>query len=170
MSTLRSDTFIVAAGLSIGLGIAGIAIAQSLPESIAAPGEKPIVTLYAEGAQVYECKADAAGKLAWSFREPIATLIQDGKTVGRHYAGPRWELADGGIVQGRVAGRAPGATAADIPLLKLEIAERKGQGTLTEASTIQRINTKGGQLEGPCDKAGTFRSITYSTDYVFLKK
>jgi hypothetical protein len=73
-------------------------------------------------------------------------------------------------VQGKVSGRAPGATAADIPLLKLEVAARKGQGALTAATTIQRINTKGGQLDGPCDAAGTFRSVAYSTDYVFLRK
>ena len=42
-----------------------------------------LAVVHAEGAQVYECKADAAGKLAWQFREPVATLIVDGKTVGR---------------------------------------------------------------------------------------
>jgi hypothetical protein len=149
---------------------AGTAAAQPLPEAIQAPGETAMFTIYAEGAQVYDCKADAQGRLVWTFREPIATLIRDGKTIGRHYAGPHWELEDGGIVQGKVAGRAPGATSADIPLLKLEIAARKGQGALTVATTIQRINTKGGQLEGPCDRAGAYRSVAYSTDYVFLKK
>jgi hypothetical protein len=144
--------------------------AQELPEPIRAPGQKVVMTVYAEGAQVYECKADQAGKLIWTFREPIATLLVDGKTVGRHYAGPHWELADGSIVQGKVSGRAPGAIAADIPLLKLDVEMRKGQGALSDATTIQRINTKGGVLEGPCDKAGSFRSVAYSTDYVFLKK
>jgi hypothetical protein len=156
--------------LAITVGLATAATAQALPDSIAAPGEKAILTLYAEGAQVYDCKADAAGKLEWTFREPIATLIQDGKTVGRHYAGPHWELADGSIVQGKVTGRAPGAASTDIPLLKLEIIVRKGQGALTGATTIQRINTRGGQLEGTCVKAGAYRSVAYSTDYVFLRK
>jgi Protein of unknown function (DUF3455) len=74
---------------------AGVAVAQAeLPEALRTPGETPVLTVYAEGAQVYECKADTAGKLSWSFREPIATLLQDGKTVGRHYAGlgtGRWQ-------------------------------------------------------------------------------
>ena len=48
-----------------------------------------------------------------SFREPIATLLMDGKTVGRHYAGPSWELTDGSAVTGKVAGRAPGSTSKD---------------------------------------------------------
>jgi hypothetical protein len=30
----------------------------------------------------------------WTLREPIATLLLDGKTVGRHYAGPNWEHMD----------------------------------------------------------------------------
>ena len=67
--------------------LASAASAQ-VPDAIAAPGETVVATLHAEGAQVYECKADAGGKLAWQFREPIATLLLDGKTVGRHYAGP----------------------------------------------------------------------------------
>jgi Protein of unknown function (DUF3455) len=79
-------------------------------------------------------------------------------------------MADGSIVQGKVSGRAPGGTAADIPWLKLDVAARKGQGQLDGIITIQRINTKGGVLEGACDKAGSTRSVAYSTDYVFLKK
>jgi Protein of unknown function (DUF3455) len=51
-----------------GLLLSGTAHAQNLPEAIQAPGEKVILTLYAEGAQVYECKVDQADKLAWTFR------------------------------------------------------------------------------------------------------
>ena len=144
--------------------------ADPLPESIAAPGESVVLSVHAEGAQVYECKAAADGKLAWAFREPIATLLSEGKTVGRHYAGPNWELADGSAVTAKAAGNAPGATAADIPWLKLEVSARRGSGTLTPVTTVQRINTHGGKLEGSCDKAGEFKSAPYSADYVFLKK
>src|SRR5882672_8245845 len=78
-----------------------------LPEAIAAPGETAVLTMHAEGAQVYECKAGTDGKLAWAFREPIATLLVDGKTVGRHSAGPNWEHSDGSAVVGKAAGNAP---------------------------------------------------------------
>ena len=54
----------------VSLVALGEASAQALPDAIAAPGEKAVMTVYAEGAQVYECKADTAGKLIWSFREP----------------------------------------------------------------------------------------------------
>ena len=151
--------------------MAGPAIAADpLPEAIAAPGETVVLSVHAEGAQVYECKAAADGKLAWAFREPIATLLSEGKTVGRHYAGPNWELADGSAVVGKAIGNAPGASPADIPWLKLEVASRRGSGTLTPVTTVQRINTHGGKLDGACDKAGDFRSVPYSADYVFLKK
>ncbi|MDA9405538.1 DUF3455 domain-containing protein [Bradyrhizobium sp. CCBAU 45384] len=150
--------------------VAGPASADPLPEAIAAPGESVVLSAHAEGAQVYECKPGADGKLAWTFREPVATLLSEGKTIGRHYAGPNWELADGSAVVGKAIGNAPGATAADIPWLKLEVASRRGSGALTPVTTVQRINTHGGKLDGSCDKAGEFRSAPYSADYIFLKK
>jgi hypothetical protein len=141
-----------------------------LPDAIAAPGEATVLSVHAEGAQVYECKAGADGKLAWAFREPVATLLADGKTVGRHYAGPNWELSDGSAVVGKAAGNAPGATAIDIPWLKLGVVSSRGSGTLTGVTTVQRINTQGGKLDGACDKAGSFKSAPYSAEYVFLRK
>ncbi len=142
----------------------------SLPDAIAAPGESVVLSVQAEGAQVYECKAASDGKLAWAFREPIATLLLDGKTVGRHYAGPNWEHSDGSAVVGKVAGSAPGATANDIAWLKLAVISQRGSGVLTGVTTVQRINTRGGKLDGACDKAGAFSSAPYSAEYVFLKK
>ncbi len=141
-----------------------------LPDAIAAPGETVVLSAHAEGAQVYECKAAGDGKLAWTFREPIASLLVDGKTVGRHYAGPTWENVDGSAVVGKVMGNAPGATANDIAWLKLQVTASHGKGVLTGVTTVQRINTKGGKLEGSCDKAGSFKSAPYSADYVFLRK
>jgi Protein of unknown function (DUF3455) len=141
-----------------------------VPDAIAAPAQAQILAVHAEGAQIYECKADSGGKLVWQFREPIASLFVDGKTVGRHYAGPNWELTDGSGVTAKVAGRAPGATPKDIPLLKLEVTSRRGKGQLANASTVQRLNTKGGTAEGACEAAGAFLSVPYSADYTFLAK
>jgi hypothetical protein len=146
----------------------------SLPDAIAAPGASVVLTVHAEGAQVYECKAGADGKLSWAFREPIATLMLDDKTVGRHYAGPNarpnWEYSDGSAVVGKAIGNAPGAAANDIPWLKLDVISKRGRGILSDVTTVQRINTKGGKLEGACETAGTYRSAPYSADYVFLRK
>ena len=142
----------------------------AIPETIAAPGETAVLTLHAEGAQVYECKSSGDGALAWVFREPIATLFADGKTVGRHYAGPNWEYGDGSAVVGQVAGTAPGGVAMDIPWLKLGVTSRRGNGVFGPATTVQRINTMGGKLNGACYKPGTYESVPYSADYVFLRK
>ena len=117
-----------------------------------------MLSVHAEGAQVYECKAGADGKPVWAFREPIATLIVDGKTIGRHYAGPNWEHSDGSAVVGKVTGNAPGATAKDIPWLKLEVVSQRGSGVLTGVTTVQRINTKGGKLDGACEPVAPARS------------
>jgi len=153
---------------------AGPAMAQ-VPPAIAAVGEATVVTLHAEGVQVYECKtgSEKTGgdhKLVWTLREPIATLLLDGKTVGRHFAGPTWQHVDGSSVVGKVVANAPGKTPADIPWLKLSATARKGQGMLSGVATVQRINTRGGVHAGPCDKARTFHSEPYSADYVFLQK
>jgi hypothetical protein len=165
---LRSTSFVLALAAPMLFGAQAMA---QVPPAIAAPGETAVATFHAEGAQVYECKAGADGKFAWAFREPIATLLgSDGKTIGRHYAGPNWEHMDGSAVTAKAAGNAPGKTANDIAWLKLEATAHRGSGTLAGVTTVQRTNTVGGVFSGTCDKAGTFHSAPYSADYVFLKK
>ncbi len=149
---------------------AGVFAETPLPGAIAAPGETILLSTHAQGSQVYACKATADGKLAWKFVEPVAALTAGGKVIGRHYAGPTWEHIDGSAVVGKVAGSAPGATANDIAWLKLEVISHRGNGVLADVTTVQRINTLGGKLEGACDKAGDFRSMPYAADYVFLRK
>jgi hypothetical protein len=150
--------------------LVGASAQTAIPDPIAAPGEKTVLTLHAEGAQVYECKAIGEGKLAWTFREPVATLLLDGKTVGRHHAGPTWEHIDSSAVVGKAVGNAPAETASDIPWLKLTVTSGRGTGVLSGVTTVQRINTIGGKLNGECNKAGTYSSVPYSADYVFLRK
>jgi Protein of unknown function (DUF3455) len=152
--------------------VAPIAVATSaaeLPDTIATEGATILVQLHAEGAQIYECKSDEGKKLTWQFREPIATLFLNGVTVGRHYAGPTWEVG-GGAVVGKVVGDAPGTGPKDIPWLKLDVSDRRGGGPLKDATTVQRINTAGGNMHGKCGKVGAFRVQPYSADYVFLRK
>ena len=167
MSLLKRTTLAV---VCLSASVSTATAQTPLPDAIAAPGQTAVLTLHAEGAQVYECKAGVDGKPLWSFREPIATLLADGKTVGRHYAGPNWEHNDGSAVAAKVAGNAPGTTANDIPWLKLEVTSRRGSGVLADIATVQRINTKGGKRDGACETAGSFLNVPYSADYVFLRK
>jgi|SRR5581483_12047389 len=149
--------------------------AAQTPPAIPGPDGSELVTLHAEGAQLYECAPDfsnkaEAGALTWQFREPIATLILNGKTVGRHYAGPTWDYYDGSGVKGKGITSMPGVTLNDIPWLKLEIIEHRNSGILSKVTTIRRINTRGGLAQGSCERAGDFLSVPYSADYVFLRE
>lgn len=148
----------------------GSAAMAQVPAAVDVPGAKTIATFEGVGAQVYECKAGSDGKLAWSFREPIAALIDKGKTVGRHYGGPTWEDVDSSKIVGKASGNAPGTTASDIPWLKLDVVKHSGRGILSKVTTIQRLDTQGGALSGACDKAGDFKSVAYTATYVFLQK
>ena len=153
-----------------GAAVSPLPAAAEVPDAIAVPGEIPVATVHAVGAQVYECQFNSTGKLAWQFREPIATLFIAGKTVGRHYAGPTWEMNDGSAVSAKAVARAPGASANDIPLLKLEATARRGTGKLSNVTTIQRLNTKGGSIDTACNSSGAILSVPYTADYVFYRK
>jgi hypothetical protein len=165
-----SQSPLVAASLAVGVLLLGGRADAELPAAIVASGETVAVTLHAVGAQIYECKAGADGKLAWAFREPVATLLLDGKTVGHHYAGPSWDHADGSGITGKVVGNAPGETASDVAWLKLEVTAHRGAGLLAGVTTVQRINTTGGVMSGTCDQAGGLHAVPYAADYVFLRK
>ena len=164
-------TIFAAFAVTATLGLAANAAAQTkLPPDIEAAGEAAFLTLHAEGAQVYDCK-EKDGKWGWAGREPIATLILDGKTVGWHGVGPAWDLTDGSSLTGKILAVVPAPTGdKDVPWVKLQVASSRGTGKLTGATTIQRINTVGGKPSGSCAKAGELQSVAYSTDYVFSKK
>ena len=159
-----------------GLWVAVKVMAQ-VPSAIAVQDGTVIATLHAEGAQIYQCKADSDSKspsqfraLTWQFREPIATLIVDGKSIGRHTAGPNWDHVDGSGVRGRVASSVPGAMPNDIPWLKIDVVDHRGHGILSDATTVRRINTSGGVAQGSCETAGSYLSVPYSADYVFQRR
>lgn len=153
------------AGFLVTAGAITARAQDALPPAIAAPGAAIVLKAHAVGAQIYECTADAAGKPAWKFREPVATLLADGHTIGRHFAGPGWELADGSLVLGKVVAQSAGATADDIAWLKL--AGSAGRGQFANVNVIQRVNTRGGALSGTCDKPGDLIAVPYASDYIF---
>jgi hypothetical protein len=116
----------------------------------------------------------------WELREPVAALMLDGDTVGRHYASlhwehvdasaPLWEHNDGSSVKARIVARVAGATPDDIPWLKLRVVSQNGNGVFYGVTNVQRINTRGGMAEGECAKAGSYRSVPFSADYVFWRR
>ncbi len=143
--------------------------AAEIPDALALTGDVVVLRVQAVGAQIHECKADAAGHLTWQFREPIASLFRNGATVGRHYAGPTWEIG-GSTVVGKVVAQRPGAAANDIQWLRLDVAAHQGEGPLQDVTAIQRINTRGGVMSGQCARLGLLQAAPYAADYVFLRK
>ena len=63
----------------------------------------------------------------------------NGKTIGRRYVGPTWELTDGSAVTGKAVSNAPGATAVDIPLLKLDVVNHQGNSGSTPAAASHKV-------------------------------
>jgi uncharacterized protein DUF3455 len=148
-----------------------------IPQAITVPGEIPATLLHAEGAQIYQCAADPHNQLVWQPREPIATLMRNGNTVGRHYGGmhweqvdaatPRWEHNDGSSVKAKIVATVAGITADDLSRLKFRVVSQNGDGLFYGVSHVQRITTRGGVAQGACDKAGSLLSVPYSADYLF---
>ena len=139
-----------------------------VPATFGVAGRQAVLTLHGVGAQIYQCQSKPDGSRAWAFREPIASLMRDDVTVGRHYAGPTWDMAEGGVT-GKAVASVPGATPGDIPQLELQVAARHGGGPLVEAQLVLRLHTVGGTLSGSCERDGDLRSVPYQADYVFLK-
>jgi hypothetical protein len=68
-----------------------------------------------------------------------------------------------------VTARTEAPNATDIPWLRLEISERSGPGVFAQVTHIQRINTRGGTIAGPCLAAGAVAEVPYAADYVMLR-
>ncbi|TLG71860.1 DUF3455 domain-containing protein [Methylocystis sp. B8] len=139
----------------------------TLPDPISVKGGIPLARVEGVGAQIYVCSKNAKGGLEWAFREPIAILIAGRNTIGRHYAGPVWEFADGSRVAGKLVAKVPGQSSQDVPWLKLAVVQQTTAGLAAGATWILRLNTKGGLLEGGCSTEGELHSVPYTATYLF---
>ena len=167
----------VAAALPLAQAAQAGPAAPDVPTGIVVPdGHDPYLTAHAEGVQIYACTAVAGGH-AWRLLAPRAVLTgENGKTLGSHYGGPRWEARDGSIVAAaaRDGGATVDPTAVDWLRLKATSATAGPDGDrLTATTYIQRIHTVGGLAPAAqeCDADGVAeqREIPYSADYVFFK-
>lgn len=145
--------------------------AQQLPPQLQPPAnEQLLLQVHAKGDQVYTCKSDAA-QFTWTLKAPDAQLFdKDGKPFGKHFAGPSWEATDGSRVTGKAVANAPSPDANSIPWLLVNVISHDGTGILSRATTIQRLNTKGGKAPASgCDAShvGQELRVPYSADYFF---
>lgn len=168
------------AALSLVLLAAGCAAprhtsAIEVPESLKPGGYESLAFIApAKGVQIYQCRAskNAAGGYAWAFVAPEADLMDaNGKKIGRHYAGPVWEAADGSKVQGALQARADAPASNAIPWLLLGTKSVGPEGAFSKVTRIQRVNTSGGVAPSSgCSyaNAGTPARVGYTADYHFF--
>ena len=143
----------------------------TLPAALAAPNGTVVASLIGVGAQIYQCsRQQGSDRDKWALVAPTATLFETSKIVGRHFAGPTWEFSDLTAVRGKVVTSAQVGSAADIPWLKLAIVEPAQGGPVAGATTILRIDTKGGAIANiDCRDAGALHAEPYQATYVFMK-
>lgn len=146
--------------------VAGCAGTVQVPEKLN-PGASESLALVvpAKGDQVYECRDSK-----WVFVAPEAELFDKaGKKIGRHYAGPHWEAADGSKVLGAVKERADAPAAGAIPWLLLSTKSVGGEGAFSKVTSIQRVATAGGVAPaGDCSQAGAKARVPYTANYYFF--
>lgn len=162
--------YTIAFAAACGL-LACSAAAQQVPQQLQPPaGEQLLLQVHAKGDQIYTCKADGA-QFNWALKAPDAQLFdKDGKPFGKHFAGPSWEATDGSRVTGKAVANAPSPDPDAIPWLLVNIVSHEGNGALARATSIQRLNTKGGKAPASgCDAAhaGHELRVPYTADYVF---
>ena len=139
-------------------------IAETPKESIDVPPQSRLVLrVTGRGDQVYGCVNGS-----WALKAPDAELLnQEGSVIGRHFAGPTWQLNDGSRLEGKAVAKqvAPDATA--VPWLLLEAAG--GTGRLASVRFIQRTETQGGNApEGSCSQ-NEMRRVPYTATYSFYE-
>lgn len=145
--------------------------AQQIPQQIQPPGnEQLLLKVHAKGDQIYSCKSDGA-QFTWTLKAPDAQLFdKSGKAFGKHFAGPSWEANDGSRVTGKAVANVPSPDADSIPWLLVNILTHESTGVLSRATSIQRINTKGGKAPASgCDASHTGQEVRvpYEADYLF---
>jgi len=177
---MTSSVSVGAVAVAIGLAVALTACAwcrvkpPEVPAALQPPADQSaFLQVHAIGVQIYECnsKPEAPGTFSWIFQSPEATLAdRRGHEIGRHYAGPSWELRDGSRVVGEVTARDPGPDPAAIPWLLLRAKSTSGTGALSKTQSILRIRTTGGVAPTtPCTEAQahTVVRVPYTGEYYF---
>jgi hypothetical protein len=137
--------------------------------------EAHTLTVAAAGVQIYECRAGQNGTAPqWAFVAPEARLFDaKGVPVGSHGAGPHWTAADGSRVVGSVKARADAPRGDTIPWLLLATTASGPQGRFSGVTSIQRVDTTGGQApKAGCDAGAVGRQarIPYTADYRLFRR
>ncbi len=131
-----------------------------------APGSRRL-TLHAQGQQIYMCLPAPSGGLKWTLVEPAAELFEGDVYVGVHSMGPSWLMSDNSSIRAKVLNMSSGVSKTDIPMLHMEVTERGGIGRLSGVRYVDRLQTFGGMLSGPCAVEDMSEGVPYKAVYEF---
>ncbi len=168
-------TFLLLASSLIGLAgpLRGQEIPRpSVPDQIKAPANEDVILVaHATGWQIYTCEL-TGGTYGWKLKAPDAELRNSqGTIIGHHFAGPTWKHNEGSEVTGKAVAKVDSPQADSIPWLLVTATGHSGNGAFAHVTTIQRINTHGGQPSPPADcnasKQNAETKKAYTADYYF---
>jgi hypothetical protein len=146
--------------------------AQQTGGSIDPPaGARLVLQAKGDGVQIYTC-ADASNGFTWILKAPEAKLLDaSGNTIGRHFAGPTWSLADGSQVQGKMIASQQAPDQISVSWLLLEARAGTGTGKFATAKFIRRTDTHGGLAPSSgCQSSsdtGKIVQMPYTATYSF---
>jgi hypothetical protein len=156
-------------------GQPGAEAPPAVPKALEPPaGHVLVLSLRAEGFQVYECrpkKGDAAA-FEWALVAPDAILYDDrGEKAGTHGAGPGWQANDGSkvVAAKKTSAPAPGGRAVD--WLLLQATANEGAGAFAKVTYIQRVDTWAGlppAAGATKENAGRQVRVRYEATYRFF--
>ena len=157
--------------------VIGNALAQTTPMlaagaqtvSVDPPGTaKPMLSARGEGVQIYTCEPQQ-NDWQWKLKAPDATLFDgQGNAIGKHFAGPTWQMKDGSAVQGTLVASQPQVTT--IAWLLLSARSTGGTGTLNHVTFVRRTDTVGGRAPAVgCDAQHPHAEtrVYYTAKYTF---
>jgi hypothetical protein len=126
----------------------------------------------ARGEQIYQCNL-ANDVYQWRLTGPRADLFDaNAAKVGKHYAGPTWEAADGSVIRGKVVATQKAPDGVSVAWLLLSVVGHEGQGRMGDIAYVRRIDTKGGAApQTPCaaEQSGQTSGSPYEANYLFYR-
>ena len=168
---MKKQTLVLLAVISLGLFLTKVSPSGFAQKSGYGKAAFPI---YAEGVQVYQCKA---GTTQWELKEPKADLYDDsGKKIGTHFkdaGGPAWQSEANGKPTSKVVADTEKRSIANdpldenIPMLWLGVKTSEGAGMFGKIKSIQRVNTVGGKAPAGNCVPNKDTAVKYTATYYF---
>jgi hypothetical protein len=160
-------------GLIAGCAATAAMKTDDIPAPLRVPTDlEATLRARAAGVQIYQCRADKtdAARVEWQLKGPEADLVDNGKKIGKHYAGPTWEATDGSKVIGEVVAQAKSPDPNAVAWLLLSAKSTSGNGVFSHVRFIQRLHTVGGSAPSVgCEQGsvGAEVRVSYTADYWF---